>query len=53
MKLPIVELPPFSRYFILLKSKYSPQDPVSQPVEVTESKTAVNYTLLISSFYVF
>jgi hypothetical protein len=28
MKLPIVQLSPFSRYFIPLRSKYSPQHPV-------------------------
>jgi hypothetical protein len=28
MKLPTVQLPPFSRYFSPLRSKYSPQHPV-------------------------
>jgi hypothetical protein len=28
MKLPIVQLSPFSRYFVPLRSKYSPQHPV-------------------------
>jgi hypothetical protein len=28
MKLPTVQLSPFSRYFIPLRSKYSPQHPV-------------------------
>jgi hypothetical protein len=28
MKLLIVQLPPFSWYFIRLRSKYSPQDPL-------------------------
>jgi hypothetical protein len=28
MKLPVVQLSPFSRYFIPVRSKYSPQHPV-------------------------
>jgi hypothetical protein len=37
MKPPTVQLSPFSRYFIPLRSKYSPQHPVSNTLSLCSS----------------